>query len=98
MLLAGLTSAGAGGSDPDVLRMVLREGLTITAIGAAAGVALALPLPKIFDAMFYGLHIFREPRLYFTVPVAILAVAALATYIPARRASSVDPMVALRNN
>jgi hypothetical protein len=87
-----------GASDPDVLRMVLREGLTITAIGAAAGVALALPLPKIFDAMFYGLHIFREPRLYFTVPVAILAVAALATYIPARRASSVDPMVALRNN
>jgi ABC-type antimicrobial peptide transport system permease subunit len=78
--------------------MVLREGLTITAIGAAAGVALALPLPKIFDAMFYGLHIFRELRLYFIVPVAILAVAALATYIPARRASSVDPMVALRNN
>ncbi len=87
-----------GASDPDVLRMVLREGLTITAIGAAAGVALALPLPKIFDAMFYGLHIFRELRLYFIVPVAILAVAALATYIPARRASSVDPMVALRNN
>ncbi len=87
-----------GASDPDVLRMVLREGLTMAAIGAAAGVALALPLPKIFDAMFYGLNILREPYLYFIVPVAILAVAALATYIPARRASTVDPMVALRNN
>ncbi len=86
------------GADPDVLRMVLREGLTMAAIGAAAGVALALPLPKIFDAMFYGLNILREPYLYFIVPVAILAVAALATYIPARRASTVDPMVTLRNN
>jgi ABC-type lipoprotein release transport system permease subunit len=47
--------------------------------------------------MFYGLRP-REPRLYFIVPMAILAVAMLATYIPARRASSVDPMVALRNH
>jgi len=44
------------------------------------------PLPKLFDAMFFGLH-FREPGLYFIVPIAILAVAMLATYIPARRAT-----------
>jgi len=80
-----------------VLRMVLREGLKMTAIGAAVGLALALPLPKVFDSMFYGLHP-REPRLYFIVPAAMLAVAMLATYIPARRASTVDPMIALRNN
>jgi predicted permease len=86
-----------GARDPDVLRMVLREGLTMAAIGAAVGLALALPLPKVFDAMFYGLHL-REPRLYLIVPVAILVTAALAAYVPARRASSVDPMVALRNN
>jgi predicted permease len=86
-----------GARDPDVLRMVLREGLTMTIIGAAVGLALALPLPKVFDALFYGLHP-REPSLYFIVPAAVLAVAAFATYIPARRASSVDPMIALRNN
>ena len=84
-----------GANSPDVLRMVLWEGLKMTAIGGAIGLAMALPLPKLFDAMFFGLH-FREPGLYFIVPIAILAVAMLATYIPARRATRVDPMVALR--
>jgi predicted permease len=86
-----------GARNPDVLRMVLRDGFKMTAIGAAVGLALALPLPKVFDAMFYSLHL-REPRLYLIVPAAILAVATLATYIPARRAAGVDPMIALRNN
>jgi hypothetical protein len=49
---------------------------------------MALPLPKIFDAMFYGLHL-REPRLYVIVPLAILAVAILATYIPAAPVSAI---------
>jgi putative ABC transport system permease protein len=84
-----------GAGNQDVLRMVLWEGVKMTAIGAAVGLVLALPLPKVFDAMFYGLHL-REPRLYFVGPMAILAVAMLATYIPARRATRVDPIVALR--
>jgi putative ABC transport system permease protein len=84
-----------GANSPDVLRMVLWEGMRMTGIGAAIGFALAGPLPRIFDAMFGGHH-FREPWLYFIVPVAILMVAMLATYIPARRATRVDPMVALR--
>ncbi len=84
-----------GARSPDVVLMVLWEGMKMTAIGAAVGLALALPLPRIFDAMFYGLHL-REPWLYFILPAAILVVAMLATYIPARRAMRVDPMVALR--
>jgi predicted permease len=84
-----------GANSPDVLRMVLWEGLKMTAVGGIIGLAMALPLPKLFDAMFYGLHV-CEPRLYFLVPVAILVVAMLATYIPARHATRVDPMVALR--
>jgi len=86
-----------GAKRPDVLRMILRDGMKMTAIGAAVGLALALPLPKVFDAIFYGLHL-REPRLYFLVPVTILIVALLATYIPARRASRVDPMSALHQD
>jgi putative ABC transport system permease protein len=86
-----------GAKSPDVLRMILWDGTKMTAIGAAAGLVLALPLPKIFDAMFYGLHL-GEPRLYFIVPAAILAVAMLATYVPARRATRVDPISALRQD
>jgi len=58
---------------------------------------MALPLPKVFDAMFFDLHL-GDPRLYVIVPIAIFLVAMLATYLPARRASSIDPMIALHNN
>jgi predicted permease len=86
---------GAGSSQ--VLRMVLLEGLKMTAIGAAVGLALALPLPKVFGAMFTGFG-FGEPRVFFIVLLAIMAVSMLATYLPARRAASVDPTIALRNS
>jgi predicted permease len=86
-----------GAGSRQVLRMVLLEGLKMTAIGAALGLALALPLPKVFGAMFTGIA-FGEPRVYFIVPLAIVAVSMLATYIPARRAASVDPTIALRNS
>ena len=86
---------GAGKSE--VLRMVLRQGLRMTAIGASVGVLLALPLPKLFEAIFYfgGLHIL-VPAIYLIVPMAVAVVTMLATYIPARRAMRVDPIVALR--
>ena len=84
-----------GAGSHHVLRMVLREGMKMTALGGAVGLAMALPLPRIFGAIFYDLHV-SEPRLYFLVPLAILMVAMLATYVPAQRAARVDPMRALR--
>jgi len=78
-----------------VLRIILWEGLKMTGIGAAIGLVPTLPLPKIFESVFFDLHL-REPRLYFFVPAVIFAVAMLATYVPAWRATRVDPMVALR--
>jgi putative ABC transport system permease protein len=84
-----------GARGQDVLRMVLGEGMTMTAIGGAIGLAMALPLPKVFGAIFFDLHV-GEPRVYFAVPIAVLLVAILATYLPARRAARVDPMSALR--
>jgi putative ABC transport system permease protein len=86
-----------GARSPDVLRMVLGEGMKMAAIGGAVGLALALPLPRIFGALFFDLHI-HEPWIYFVVPVAILMVAVLATYVPARRAARVNPMSALRQD
>jgi putative ABC transport system permease protein len=87
-----------GAKRSDVLWMILWEGLKLSSIGAAVGLTMALPLPKVFEAIFYGLRAkeLNDLRLYFLVPVAIFVVAALAVYVPARRATRVDPMVALR--
>jgi putative ABC transport system permease protein len=84
-----------GAHSQDVLRMVLGEGLKMAAIGGAIGLAMALPLPKLFGAMFFDLHV-SEPRLYVIVPLAVFMVAIVATYFPARRAAGVNPMSALR--
>jgi putative ABC transport system permease protein len=84
-----------GARRQDVLRMVLGEGMRMAAVGGAIGLVIALPLPKLFGAIFFDLHV-NEPWVYFVVPVAILMVAMLATYVPARRAARVEPMAALR--
>jgi len=85
-----------GAGSREVLSMVMWQGFKMTMIGAFIGSLMALPLPQVFDAAFVGLHV-REPRLYFVVPLAILVVTMLATYIPARRALSVDPIATLRH-
>jgi predicted permease len=84
-----------GAGKPQVLNMVLREGLKMGLIGAAIGLLLSLPLPKVFEAIFEGIKL-GEPALFFVMPVVLLIVAMLATYVPARRATRVDPMRALR--
>jgi predicted permease len=86
-----------GAKARDVLRMLLWGGLQTSIAGGMIGLALALPLPRIFEALFFDLRL-REPQLYFIVPIVILGVAMLATYIPARRASRMDPAVALHQN
>ena len=83
-----------GARSQDIMRMILGEGVKLTAIGGTVGLGLALPLPKIFASIFFDLRI-HEPWVYFVVPVAIVLVAILATYLPARRAAGVDPMNAL---
>jgi putative ABC transport system permease protein len=84
-----------GAKNQDILRMIMRQGLKMAAIGGAIGLALAIPLPQLFSALFFDLHV-NEPRLYFIVPAVVLLVTAFATYIPAVRAARVDPMNALR--
>jgi predicted permease len=84
-----------GARRQDVLRMVLGESMKMAAVGAAVGLVMALPLPKLFDAIFFDLHV-NELWVYFVVPVAILTVAMMASYVPARRAARVEPMIALR--
>ena len=85
-----------GAKNWDISRMILREGFQMAAIGAMLGLLMALPLPKVFDAIFEGMH-FGAPALYLATFAAILFVAALAIYIPARRATQIDANIALRD-
>ncbi len=85
-----------GASESDIARMIVREGLKVTLIGSAIGFILALPLPPIFGSVFQGALSFRAPAIYPMVVVCMIAVAAGATYGPARRAKRVSPTVALR--
>jgi putative ABC transport system permease protein len=85
---------GAKGSD--ISWMILKEGLKIAAIGSAIGLVMALPLPKLFGSIFTGLSV-SAYGLYPIVLAAMLLVAILATFGPARRATRVDPTAALRS-
>ena len=85
-----------GAKQRDILRMILREGLTITAIASSIGLLLALPLGQLFDSMFPGIE-FVSPAVYPTVLAVTITVAVAATYGPARRAMKVDPTAALRS-
>jgi predicted permease len=84
-----------GATAGEVRGMVFRQGLTLTALGIAAGTACALLLANLVTALLYGVSA-TDPWTFATIPVVLGAVAALAIYIPARRASRVDPVVALR--
>jgi predicted permease len=84
-----------GAKERDIAAMILREGLTITAVASSIGLLMALPLGQLFDAMFPGGH-FIFPSVYPLVVTMTILVALAATYGPARRATKVDPIAALR--
>jgi predicted permease len=79
----------------DVRRMFLRQGLLLTATGVALGIGVALVLTRVMSVLLFGVGP-ADPLTYAAVSVALVAVALLATYVPARRASRVDPIAALR--
>src|SRR6185436_12594201 len=79
-----------------VLSLVLGEGLRLTATGGGAGLVAALAAARSLQGLVVGVSAF-DPRLLATVVAVMLAVACAAAWLPARRASAVDPIVVLRD-
>jgi putative ABC transport system permease protein len=80
-----------------VFRLILGRGLALAAIGAVAGVGAALWLTRVMETLLFSVSR-TDPVTFVAVPLALIAVAALACYLPARRAMRVDPVVALRGD
>ena len=84
-----------GAQKRDVVNMVVRQGLNLLLVGLVIGLAGALALTRFLVSVLYGVKP-TDPLTFIAVSLALIAVALAACYIPARRASNVDPMVALR--
>jgi putative ABC transport system permease protein len=84
---------GAGRSE--VLRMVVRQGVMLSLIGVGVGLAAALGLTRLMSSLQYGVAP-TDPATFGLVPLGLFLVTVFASYVPARRATKVDPMVALR--
>jgi putative ABC transport system permease protein len=85
-----------GATQVDVQKMILRQGLTLAFLGIAIGGAASFAVTRVLEAGFLGLGTIN-PLTFVLVPVLLVLVTMAACYIPARRASVVDPMVALRD-
>ena len=101
--LVGQRSRGDGirlalGARPgDILRMFLRKGVTLAGVGIVAGLVFSAATASMMASLLYGVRP-HDPAVFLIVPLLLLAVAALASYLPARRATKVNPIAALRQS
>ena len=84
-----------GAQERSVVRLVVREAMTLVIVGIGIGVAAALALSRTLATMLFAIKA-TDPATFASVAALLAAVALLATYIPARRATRVDPIIALR--
>jgi ABC-type antimicrobial peptide transport system permease subunit len=87
--------AALGASRREIVGLVLRQGMKLAAIGMAAGLVAALALTRFMAGLLYGVRP-ADPATLGAVTLLLGGIALLACYIPARRATAVDPVVALR--
>jgi ABC-type antimicrobial peptide transport system permease subunit len=87
--------AALGATQRSLLRLILDRGVRLTLIGLAIGVAGAIGLTRLLASLLFGIGA-RDPLTMVSVGIILAAVAVMASYVPARRAMRVDPVVALR--
>ena len=87
--------AALGASQQRLMRLVLDRGVILTAIGLIIGLAGSIGLTRLMSSLLFGVGV-RDPMTMVSVAVILAAVALIASYVPARRATKVDPVVALR--
>jgi putative ABC transport system permease protein len=85
-----------GAQRRDILKLVLGQGLKLTMIGVAAGLALALALTRFLSSMLYGVSA-ADPLTFAAIALLLAVVALMASLLPARRAMKIDPIAALRH-
>lgn len=86
-----------GARREDILGMFLRKGVALAGMGIVAGVAFSASTASMMASLLYGVRP-HDPAVFLIVPLLLLAVAALTSYLPARRATKVNPIVALRES
>jgi ABC-type antimicrobial peptide transport system permease subunit len=84
-----------GARQEDVLKMVMRESTGLTLAGLACGLPIALGMSKLLSSTIRDMNAF-DPLVFIVAPLALTLASLIASYIPARRATQVDPLHALR--
>jgi predicted permease len=90
------TRMALGAQVGDVLRLVVKQGFVLALVGVAIGIGVALGVTRYLKSMLYNLHA-NDPLTICAVAALLMLIALAACFIPARRASSVDPIIALRH-
>jgi putative ABC transport system permease protein len=85
-----------GAGRAEVVKLVVRQGMVLTVTGMGAGLLTALAVTRTLSSLLYGVRP-MDPATFMAVPIVLICVALAACFIPARRATKVDPMVALRH-
>jgi len=85
-----------GAQREDILRMFLRRGVVLAGVGVVVGLILSASSASVMASLLYGVRP-HDPAVFLIVPFLLFGIAVLASYLPARRATKVDPLIALRD-